>query len=440
MVRNLSLLGLLVLGAATATAATPEVHSWHTDNGAKVIFVHAPELPMVDIRVVFDAGSARDAGLPGLANFANAVLDQGAGKWSADEIAERLGDRGIEMSNGSLRDMAWYSVRSLTEPATLDVALETLASVIAQPRFGSDDIERIRQQMQAALRHALQSPGTVAQRAFYRTVYGDHPYAHDPTGNTESLAAISRDDLRAFHQRYYVARNALVAIVGAVERPRAAEIAAQLTAGLAVGKHAPALPAPPSARSEEIRQDFPSSQTHIYVGQPGMSRHDPDYFPLYVGNHVLGGSGLVSLLGEEVRNKRGLSYSVYSYFSPMRAAGPFLMSAQTKNNQSGEALSVMLETLNRYISEGPSAEELTAAKRNITGGFPLTIASNKKIVEYIAMMGFYEYPLDWLETLVAKVEAVTAEQIRDAFARRLDPEKLAAVIVGGKAGPSPATQ
>jgi zinc protease len=188
-----------------------------------------------------------------------------------------------------------------------------------------------------------------------------------------------------------------------------------------------------------VQQDFPSSQTHIYIGQPGMARHDPDYFALYVGNHVLGGSGLVSILGEEVRNKRGLSYSVYSYFVPMRAPGPFLMSAQTKNDQATEALTVMRDTLRRYRLEGPTPEELDAAKRNITGGFPLDIASNRKIVQYIAMMGFYDYPLDWLDTLVPKVEAVTMEQVRDAFARRLQPDRLAAVVVGG-AGAAGATR
>lgn len=162
-----------------------------------------------------------------------------------------------------------------------------------------------------------------------------------------------------------------------------------------------------------------------------MARHDPDYFPLYVGNHVLGGSGLVSMLGEEVRNKRGLSYSVYSYFAPMRAAGPFTMGAQTKNAQAEQALRVMRDTLVRFISEGPTADELDNAKSNITGGFPLKIASNSDIVEYIAMMGFYDYPLDWLDTLVDKVERVSAEAVRDAFVRRIDPNSLVAVVVGG---------
>ena len=430
LLRGLLLAVCLVALNALAVAA-PQVQSWQTAKGAKVMYVHAPEIPMVDVRMVFDAGSARDGDQPGLAVFTNAVLDQGAGDWDADQIAERLEDQGVEMGNGALRDMAWYSVRSLTEPKALAVALDTLAAVVARPHFATPDVERVRQQMQVGLRQSLQSPGTVAQRLFYRTVYGAHPYAHDPSGDPETLAAIGIDRLRAFHQRHYVARNAVIAIVGAVTREQAAAIAEQLTADLPAGEHAPPLPPPPQPSNAEVREDFPSSQTHIYIGQPGMARHDPDYFPLYVGNHVFGGSSLVSLLGEEVRNKRGLSYSVYSYFAPMRAAGPFLMSAQTKNAQAPEAIAVMRDTLRRFITDGPTREELDAAKRNITGGFPLDIASNKKIVEYIAMMGFYDYPLDWLETLVAKVEAVTAEQVRDAFQRRIHPALLAAVVVGG---------
>ena len=411
--------------------AGPNVESWQTSGGAKVMYVHAPDLPMVDVRVVFDAGSARDAELPGLSSFVNGMLNQGAGDWDADSLALRLEERGIELGSGSLRDMAWVSVRSLTESEVLDAALETAREVIANPRFDAGAIERVRQQMQIGLRHSLQSPGTVAQRRFFRTLYADHPYAHSPSGEEDSLARISRGDLVRFHERYYVAANAVVAIVGAVDRAQAERIAEQLTTAMPTGQHAPPLPPPPAVSGGELRESFPSSQTHIYVGQSGMARHDPDYFALYVGNHVLGGGSLVSTLGEEVRNKRGLSYSVYSYFSPMRVEGPFLMVAQTKNDQADEALKVMRDTLARFVSEGPSEEELEAAKQNLIGGFPLRIASNGKIVEYLAMMGFYNYPLDYLETLTDKLAAVNVEQVRDAFSRRVSGQAGIAVIVGG---------
>jgi zinc protease len=162
-----------------------------------------------------------------------------------------------------------------------------------------------------------------------------------------------------------------------------------------------------------------------------MARHDPDYYALYVGNHVLGGGALVSTLGEEVRNKRGLSYSVSSFFSPMQVEGPFLMVAQTKNAQADETLRVMRETLARFVSDGPSEQDLEAAKSNLIGGFPLRISSNGKIIEYLAMMGFYDYPLDYLETLTGKLAAVSAAQVRDAFSRRIGGPAGIAVVVGG---------
>jgi zinc protease len=179
------------------------------------------------------------------------------------------------------------------------------------------------------------------------------------------------------------------------------------------------------------RIDFPSSQTHVYLGQPGMRRGDPDYFPLYVGNHILGGSGLVSLLMHEVREKRGLSYSTYSYFAPMAVRGPMIMGLQTKNDQAEEARGVLLDTLQRFIDEGPTDDELDAALKNITGGFPLRIDSNSDVVSYLSVIGFYDLPLDYLDRFTDRVSSVTKEQIRDAYRRRVHPQRLAMVLVGG---------
>lgn len=422
---------MLLFGLVSTAMALPDVQQWQTRNGAKVLYVHAPELPMVDVRVVFDAGSARDGRLYGLASFTNSMLDQGAGKWDTDQLAEIIEDNGIEIGNGALRDMAWIQIRSLTDPKPLEVALSVLSAILSEPRFTAEDSSRIREQMLIGLRQSLQSPGNVAKRLFYKNLYGDHPYGHLPSGENESLSRITHKDLHSFHLEYYVARNAVVSIVGDVDKQRAMAIAEQVMGGLPAGQHAAAIPKPNEVKASVLSETFPSSQTHILVGQTGMGRYDPDYFPLYVGNHALGGSGLVSILGEEVRNKRGLSYSVYSYFSPMRAAGPFIMTAQTKNAKAEETLAVMRETLEKYVDEGPTAEQLKASKQNIMGGFPLKISSNKKIVEYIAMMGFYDYPLTWLETLVAKVDAITLEQVKDAFKRRVHPDAMVAIIVGG---------
>ena len=425
---------VLFCGAMLASGwvwAAPQIQTWQTANGAKVLFVEAPEIEMVDVRLVFDAGSARDGGKQGVTSFTNSLLSEGAGEWSAYQIAERMEGVGAQLDTGSLRDMAWVSVRTLTEPKALATTLETLAAVVAKPNFAEEDIERQRQSILAGLVQDEQSPGSLGKKRLYQLVFGDHPYAGDPAGNMESVKAITREDLVATHNRLYVANNALVAIVGAVGRAQAEAIADQVTAGLRPGQQAPKLPpVKPLQAAIDEKIPFPSTQAHLYIGQPGMRRGDPDYFPLYVGNHILGGSGLVSLLSHEVREKRGLSYSVYSFFLPMRQTGLFQLGLQTKNDQAGEALQVAKNTLERFIREGPTAEELKAAKQNITGGFPLRIASNGNIVEYLAVIGFYDLPLDYLDSFNSKVEAVTREQIKDAFKRRIDPDRLVRVQVG----------
>lgn len=424
-------LGALCLVGASSTWAGPHIQSWQTSNGAQVLFVQSPELPILDVQVVFDAGSARDETTPGLAALTNGMLSQGAGGWGADQIAERLAEVGAKLGDGSLRDMAWLSLRTLTSEPALGVAMETLATLLARPSFAEEAFERERRSTLVALRQAEQDPGSVGMKALYRQIYGRHPYANDPLGTEASVKALTAGTLRTFHQRYYVAANAVVAMVGDLSRAQAEALAEQLVGALPRGTHAEPLP-PVSELSQGSTEhlEFPSTQTHVYAGQPGMQRVDPDYFPLYVGNHILGGSGLVSLLSDEVREKRGLSYSVYSHFLPMSAPGPFVLGLQTKNSQAVEAQGVLLETLTRFTASGPTEEELRAAKLNLTGGFPLRIANNGKILQNLAAIGFYRLPLDYLDRFKERVEAVTAAEIRDAFQRRIDPTRLAVVIVG----------
>ncbi|WP_177420283.1 M16 family metallopeptidase [endosymbiont of Lamellibrachia barhami] len=428
-----SKLMLLALGwlLSGSLLAGPVIQTWQTANGAKVLYVPAPEIPMVDVRVVFDAGSARDGGSLGVTSLTNTLLTEGAGDWSANEISERLENVGSSLSTGSLRDMAWASVRSLTEQNALNTTLDTLAAVLAQPRFNTEDLERERQATLASLLQDEQSPGTTGKKRLYHLVYGDHPYAPDSEGTTASVKALTRKEIVATYKRLYVARNALVAIVGAVDRGQAEAMAERVVGGLKPGEHSPKLPPVPALKEAVMETiEFPSTQSHIYVGQPGIRRGDPDYFPLYVGNHILGGSGLVSLLSEEVREKRGLAYSVYSYFLLMRQPGLFQLGLQTKNSQAQQALQILTDTLLQFVEDGPTKSQLTAAKQNITGGFPLRISSNSKIVEYLAVIGFYNLPLDYLDAFTGKIEAVTADQIRSAFRRRVHPDRMVTVRVG----------
>ena len=419
------------LSRAPVTTNGLTIESWHTKNGARVLFVKAPQLPRVDVRIVFDAGSARDNGKVGLASFTNAMLSYGAGEWDTNALTERFDSIGAQYSNSTARDMAVLQLRSLTDSSLLEKALSTMTAIINQPHFEQTELERRRKQVLISLQSQLQSPGTIADKAFYRALYSQHPYATPTAGEAESVEALTREDILGFYQQYYVGRNTVVAIVGDLDIPAARDIAERLVGNLPKGKRAPTLPKVHALQQAEVIQDaYPSSQTHILVGQPGMKRGDPDYFDLYVGNHILGGGGFGSRIMKVIRDEKGLAYSCYSYFVPMRENGPFIMGLQTKNESRDEALKLLDKTLREFIKQGPTEDELAHAKLNITGGFPLRIDSNKDIVEYIAMIGFYDLPLDHLSTFNSKVNAVTLESIKDAFGRRIDPASLLTVTVG----------
>lgn len=422
--------GLIASGVALAN---PDIQHWQTANGAQVYFVPAPELPMVDIRMVFDAGSARDGKQPGIAMLTSGMLEEGAAGLDADTIARRFEDIGAQFSAGAYRDMATVGLRSLTKAAILKPALKTFTQVLSKPDFPQKALQRVRKQLLTGLQQQEQDPGAIASKAFFRALYGNHPYASPSKGTIASVKGMQRKALIDFYRRYYVARNAVIAIVGALDIEAAKRMAEEVTAGLAAGSHAAALPPPaPLEKAKAEHIEYPSTQTHLLMGQPGVARGDADYFPLYVGNHILGGSGFGSRITEEVREKRGLSYSAYSYFSPMRAAGPFVLGLQTRNDSADKARKVLRETLEKFRNEGPTAKELEAAKKNITGGFPLKVDSNSDILGYIAMIGFYGLPLDYLDNFNATIEAVTQQQIRDAFQRRVDPARMVTVTVGKK--------
>ncbi|CAK0764854.1 zinc protease [Gammaproteobacteria bacterium] len=432
------LLGIIMLlflcNFPVPAAAAPRIQYWRMNNGTRVYFVEAHELPMVDLRVVFDAGSARDGTHPGIASLTNSLIDQGAGEWNADALAEKLASLGTRLYNDSLRDMALVGLRSLVRQNILNSAADLLAEIITYPTFPTDAYERERSHTLTALEEEKQSPATVASKAFYQAIYGDHPYAHPMLGTEASVAGLTREDIINFHRRYYVGHNAVIALVGDLDRAGAEALVTRVMGKLPAGEiPSPLLPAQELTSTVAIEPIFfPTAQTHILSGQPLIQRSDPDYFPLYLGNHILGGSGLVSRISEEIREKRGLSYSAYSELLPMRVKGPFVMGLQTRNDKAGEARQVLQQILEKFMRDGPSQDELLKAQQNITGGFALRLDSNHKVVEYLAMIGFYNHPLDYLDRFKANVEAVTVEKIRDAFQRRINPARLVTVVVGAR--------
>ena len=423
------------LASVPAHALLPIQH-WQTKQGARVYFVESRDLPMLDVSVDFPAGSGFDTReKSGLAMLTQHLLKLGAGGMSDDEISRRLADAGAQLGGRFDSDRAGLSLRTLTSAEEMTQSLDVLAQLLARPDFPAAVLEREKARIIGSIKEADTKPETILSRNFAELVFGGHPYGLRGSGEVATLEPMTRDDLAAFYRRHYAAERAVVAMIGNLSRAEAEAIAEKLTAGLPQPSAPPTLPPVPSLERGEVRAlAHPASQSHLLVGAPGIKRDDPDYFPLFVGNYILGGGGFVSRIAEEVRQKRGLAYSAYSYFSPMRERGPFVIGLQTRKDQAGEALAVVRATLKSFLDSGPTADELKKAKQNIVGGFPLRIDSNRKILDYLGAIGFYRLPLTYLENFVPNVEKVTISDIRAAFARRIDPDRMVTVVVGAETG------
>jgi len=417
--------------ASTGGAMDADIQHWTTDNGTKVLFVERHELPIVDVRLAFDAGSARDGAQPGLARMVSNLLLDGTAEQDAGDIARRFERFGARVSAGSGRDMAEISLRSLSDPSNLEPVIEQLSAVIAGANFPEDAVARVRQQMVLGLQQAESSASSLAEKAFAAAVYGEHPYASPPQGTLESVPEITRADLQAFHASHYVAGNATLAIVGNLTQADAAMIANQLTAGLPAGEAAAPLPGVelPTA-SQVVRVPFEAGQTHVVIGQPSVARGDEAYYPLYFGNHLLGGGGLTSLLAERMREERGLSYSSYSRLSTGAERGRFEMGTQVRNEALDEALEVLRGTLVELIEQGPEADRLEDSRRNITGSFPLQLDSNRSLLGHVTSIGFHELPHDYLSQFVARIEDLDGARVQEAMRAHLDPQRMITVLVG----------
>lgn len=426
-----------VFVSGVAGATIPITH-WTQPSGAQVFLVESPSIPMVDVRIELDAGGRRDpVGKAGLASLMAAAMADGVRATAREPALDENGlgnawaDLGATFSAGASADRLSFSLRSLTDPDLLQKAVALAARQIAEPAFPAATWRRDRPKWLASLKEANTRPATLAERAFAEGVYAGHPYGAEMTEAT--LMRIGVQDMAALHARMVRPCYARVTVVGAVNRVQADALVAQLFARLPT-KPCPALPPVPEVQSllkaQQTEIAFASAQAHILMGQPGYPRSDPDHFALMVGNHILGGGGFTSRLTDEVREKRGLSYSVYSHFAPGLHAGAFTIGLQTRPDQARQALQLAREVLTAFMADGPTEEELKAAKDNLVGGFPLLLDGNLKLLDNVANMAWNGLPLDYLETWMQRVEQLSVADIRAAFARKLQPERMVTVVLG----------
>ncbi|MBK9442140.1 MAG: insulinase family protein [Comamonadaceae bacterium] len=431
--------GLFLINSAVAGIA---VQHWTQPSGVKVYLVPSPAIPMLDVQIDFDAGSRRDpADKAGLASASATMLSKGVRANAArqesalDEnaLGEAWADLGASFGASASTDRLSFALRTLTYPDLLGKAAALSARQLAEPMFAPDIWQREQSSLKASIKEANTRPATLAGRAFAKAVYGDHPYGFEATEATVDHITVA--DMVALHQRMVLPCRASVTLVGALDRTQAETLVQQLFARLPQSTSScPPLPAVAEVAAlrqpQALQVAFESAQAHVLIGQPGFKRDDPDYFALTVGNYILGGGGFVSRLTTEVREKRGLSYSVYSYFAPGKHAGAFTIGLQTRPDQAAQALQVSRGVLADFVRDGPTEAELKAAKDNLIGGFALRIDSNRKLLDNVANMAWNQLPLTYLDTWTQQVDKISVDDVRAAFARKLQPDTLVTVVLG----------
>lgn len=435
----------LLAGAAAVFCAQPAwavlpIQHWTQASGAQVFLVESPSIPMVDVRLELDGGSRRDP--PEQAGLASALVGaMGDGVRATaqhpalDEngLSEAWADLGASFGGSATADRMTFSLRSLTYPDLLAQAAALAARQLAEPAFPEAIWLRDRPKLIASLKEAQTRPANVAAKAFAKAVYGNHPYGAETTEAT--LLRIGVVDFAALHAQLLRPCRAKVSLVGALNRAQADALVTQLLSRLPQGD-CPALPPVPEVAplAQAVQHDitFDAAQAQVLMGQPGYPRRDPDHFALVVGNHILGGGGFTSRLTTEVREKRGLTYSVYSYFAPGLHAGAFTVGLQTRPDQAQQALALVREVVAQFAAQGPTEKELQSAKDNLIGGFPLLLDGNRKLLENVANIAWNDLPLDYLDTWTQHINRLTVADIRAAFGRKLQPAKMVTVVLGAR--------
>ena len=354
----------------------------------------------------------------------------GSGGVNEEDLANQFIDLGAQLNSSFDQDKSGFSVRTLTEKRS--EAIDLLTLVLHKPNFDKDILEREKKRYIASISQSETMPGSIASKAFNKALYGEHPYGLSSSGEVQTIRKISKKDLNNFYKNNYFSNELSIVIVGDISRKEAEELGNKISSGFTQSKIASPIPLVKEVKGQDIRISHPAKQAHLYYGAPIIKRGDPDFLTLYLGNYILGGGGFVSRLTQVIREDRGLAYSVYSYFMPFIEKGPFQIGVQTKKNQVDQAKKLIEKTVAEFIKDGPTSDELKRAKDFMIGGFPLKLDSNKSILEYVSMMAFYKYPLDYLDTFTKKIDKISAKEIKSAFQRRVDMSKFSTVIVGGE--------
>lgn len=431
-----TLMALALASAASTPAAAQKIERIVMPGGIEIWHVRDDTLPMISMEFGFFGGASQDpADKPGVANLVASLLDEGAEDLNSQAFQEKLEERAIALSFSAQRDTMRGSLKTLTEHR--DQAFDLLRAALAKPRFDADAVERVRAGTLAGLRRRTTNPDDIAGERWFARAFPDHPYGRPSRGTLESVAKIDVNDLRAFHRNNYARSNLKIATIGAIDAK---------DVGVLVDRAFGALPEKPNlvpvpevvpqggGQREVVELNVP--QTVITFGGVGLKRSDPDFIPAFVLNHILGGGSFSSRLYREVREKRGLAYSVYSYLAPFDRAGLFIGGVSTRNDRAAESLNIILDEIGQIAKDGPSAQELAEAKSFLIGSYPLRFDTSGKIAGQLLEIQLENLGADYIDKRNGLIAAVSAEDVRRAAKRFLTDAKLLVTLVG-KPDPAP---
>ena len=409
-----------------------QIEHWQTKNGAQVFYVYRPQLPILDVQIAFAAGSSRDGNKnSGLASLTTQMLNDGAGTLTEDQLASQLDALGANYSVQTDQDMSVLQLRTLTDANILNPAIHLFSMMASQPTFPETAFLREQKQAIATVQSREQDPQYLGSELFMRTLYGASPYADPVYGTINTLQTLTLSQVKDFYHQYFVSQNATIAIVGNVTETQAKAIAEELTIKLATGNKAANLSAPQVNPATAVSFKFPAQQTTVYLGELGVERGNKNYFPLLLANFCLGGD-MTSRLFNIVREQHGYTYNISSIFVPLQVPGPFYIFFQSQQKNVNQAIQLTKTILQNYIATGPTQNELDAAKQDLIGSFPLRIANNADITQYLLVIGFYHLPLNYLDTFQEKMSKVSLSDVQKALKEQLSMNKLIQVTLGPK--------
>lgn len=426
--RFIAAAGFLLVGIFPAAAM--DIERVVSPGGIEAWLVQEDEVPVIVMNVAWRGGAATDpADKAGLAKMVSGLLDEGAGDLTSDAFQTRLDETAAQISFSADSDYFNGSLKTLAE--NRDEAFALFALAISEPRFDGEAVERIRAQIGSIIARNRESPSWIAADAWYRAALGEHPYALDSQGTAETVARIARDDLVGYTEKVLARDNLKISVVGPVS---ASELGTLLDRTFGALPEAAELPeiesvtVAPKGQVMVVVRDFP--QSVVMFGLQGIARDDPDFIPAFVMNHILGGGSFSSRLMEEVREKRGLAYSVGTYLNPMKHAAMLLGEVGTKNERVGETLAIIRDEMKRMHDKGVTEEELNDAKTYITGSYPLRFTSNSSIAGQLLGIQLEELGIDYVDRRNELIEAVTPEDIARVARRLLRPDNLLVSVVG----------